>query len=125
MADDDGKEVITKEVHIPPDVTKADLEAQKKVWEQHRKEIKDEIAELHAGDKAEREELKLRLEHAEEVIDKYQKAEEEREKIKDSSHTMVLPPKDIPPQQPNVSQESQQQSQSGGTPERKKRLRGW
>ena len=65
------------------------------------RKLRDEIAELHAGDKEEREALKQELAELREFKDKQEKANADRDRVKESQSTMVLPPTDIPPQQPN------------------------
>lgn len=112
-----------KEVHIPPDISKADLERHRGEIQAEIKQLRDELAELHTGDKTEREELKAQIAKHEEVIEAYRKAEEEREKVKGSSSTMVLPPNDIAPQQPNTPPATGGDAKPGETP--KRRLRGW
>lgn len=86
-----------------PEVTKADLERLQREWEGHARGIKDDLEKLHAGDVAEREELKRQLKEANDYIEQLKKAESERDKVKESSSTMVMPPSDIPPAQPNVA----------------------
>lgn len=102
MSDDNKNEPEPKEepkaeVKPLPDLDKitpkhlADLE----------RKIRDEMTELHAKDHEEKEELKRQLAELQEHKEKQEKAEEEKDKTKSSEHTMVLPPSDIPPQQPN------------------------
>ena len=85
----------------PDHVKKSELEAHKREWEAHVKNLKDEMAALHAGDVAEREKLKTELQEAKDYIEELKKAEAKRDEVKDSKSTMVLPPNDIPPQQPS------------------------
>jgi hypothetical protein len=82
-----------------------------------RQEIRDEIAELHSSDKAEREELNRQLVELREYKEAQEKAQSERDKVEASSHTMVLPPSDIPPEQPNPN------SSTKGEPDAKPRSR--
>lgn len=82
-------------VSEPKGLTMEDLE-------KHKREILDEIQALHGADKAEREELKAELAKANEYIEEQKKAEAKRDEIKDSKSTIVIPPNDIPPQQPNI-----------------------
>lgn len=84
----------------PDHATKSELEAHKKEMEQYRRELKEELEELHQADHAEREELRRQLAEATEYINELKKAEAKRDEIKDSKTTLVLPPNDIPPQQP-------------------------
>lgn len=64
--------------------------------------LRDELHELHSADKQEREQLRNELAELKEYKEKQELAQQERDKVKDSDSTMVLPPTDIPPQQPNV-----------------------
>lgn len=68
--------------------------------------LRDEIEERHAGDKQEREELKAQLKVLEEYKEEQEKAQGERDKVKGSESTLVLPPNDLPPQQPNPNPET-------------------
>lgn len=103
MADDEEEAKETPKAPAAPNpdhVTKAELEAHKKEWERHKQELKDELAELHASDKAEREELRQQLDEATQYIKELKEAEARRDEVKGSKSTIVVPPTDIPPQQP-------------------------
>lgn len=69
----------------------ADLEAK----------FRKEMADLGATHEKERAELRSHIEELQEEREERRKAKEDEEKTKGSESTMVLPPNDIPPQQPN------------------------
>jgi septal ring factor EnvC (AmiA/AmiB activator) len=79
--------------------------------------LRDELSELHAGDKKEREELKAELAELREYKEQQEKNLAEKDKVKDSESTIVLPPTDIPPQQPNVG--------TAPTSKEKRRMAWW
>jgi dsDNA-specific endonuclease/ATPase MutS2 len=81
----------------------------------HAQKLRDEMAELHGSDKKEREELKAQLDEVLAHIKEQKAAAAKEDEVKDSSSTMVVPPNDIPAQQPNVGTTAE--------PEVKKRLR--
>jgi len=103
MADDN-----TPPEHVPSGISKAELEAHKREWEAHVRSLKDDMSALHAEDTAEREKLKLELAEATEYIKQLKEAESKRDEVKSSKSTLVLPPDDIPAQQPNVSPQTAQ-----------------
>jgi hypothetical protein len=68
----------------------------------HAQKLRDEIAELHGADKKEREELRAELAEVQDHIAEQKKAAAKADEVKESTTTMVVPPGDIPAQQPNV-----------------------
>ncbi len=95
---------VTKEVHVGMTEEQVDAKIRK---------LRDEYSELHASDKKEKEELKAEIAELKEHKEKMEKANEDRDKVKGSESTMVLPPSDIPPQQPNVGTQPPTHDQSG------------
>lgn len=98
------EEVKPEEVKPAPEKPKPDVVHVGMTEEQvdaKMRKVRDELSELHAGDKAEREELKVELAELREYKEKQEQAQAERDKVESSQHTMVLPPNDIPPQQPS------------------------
>jgi hypothetical protein len=87
-----------------------------------KRELRDEIAELHSSDKEEREELKRQLAELTEYKAQQEQAQHERDKVEASQHTMVLPPTDIPPQQPNPNDSTKGEPGAEG---KKRRLSWW
>jgi hypothetical protein len=65
--------------------------------------LRKEYAGLREEDDRERIELRAKIEELEEEKEARKKAEEAKDHAKDTESTMVLPPHDIPPQQPNPS----------------------
>ena len=88
--------------------------------QEHERKLRDHIAELHAGDKTEREELKSQLAEIQEHIKAQKKTQEAEDEVKNSTTTLVVPPNDIPPQQANATAESEQP-----TEKRSKWKQGW
>jgi chromosome segregation ATPase len=120
-------EVVHEEVTVEPKADKVDplpnLEhLTPKHLEALKRELRDEIAELHSSDKEEREELKRQLAELNEYKAKQETAQAERDKVEASQHTMVLPPSDIPPQQPNPNESTKGEPGEGG---KKRRLSWW
>lgn len=117
-----GTENKPPEHHEPPPqhLTLADLEA-------HKREIMDELSRVHREDTDEREKLKAELAEAREWIEERKKADAERDKVKSSQHTLVLPPSDIPAAQPNTppTENHQQPNPAGAGGDSGKRRRSW
>jgi hypothetical protein len=82
----------------------ADLEAKL------RKEMAD-LGVEHAKEKAE---LRAQIDELNEEREERRKAREEEDKTKGSQSTMVLPPNDIPPQQPNPNPETKGEPRADG-----------
>ena len=116
VKDDPKPEEKPPEVKPLPELehlTPAHLEALKR-------EIRDEMTDLHSSDKEERAELKRQLDELNEYKAKQEAAQAERDKVETSQHTMVLPPEDIPPQQPNPNESTKGEPGAEGKPKR-----GW
>lgn len=64
-----------------------------------KREIAEKYDETTRVDKAEREQLRAELAAVNEYVAQQKKAAEERDKVKSSSGTMVIPPGDVAPQQ--------------------------
>lgn len=113
MADDDGtdtKDPPAPKVEPVPDLDKvttkhlADLDAK---W---RKQLED----MGATHEHERAELRQHIEELQEEREERRKAKEQEDQTKDSKSTMVLPPNDIPPQQPNPNPETKGEPNAAG-----------
>lgn len=120
MPEEDGS---TKTETEPPKETVREVHVglKEEDIEKHIRKLRDEMTELHSGDKAEREALKLEIAELQEHKKKLEEAEANRDKVESSTSTMVLPPTDIPPQQP--SPPPNDGTTHPGEP--KKRLRWW
>ena len=108
-AEDEHKEPEHKEE--PKSETKPDpLPDLDKITPAHlaalERKLRDEITEQHGHHTAEVTELKEQLAELQEYKDSQEQAQHDRDKVKDSESTMVLPPNDIPPQQPNPNPET-------------------
>src|SRR6185312_15340547 len=112
------KEMRVKEVKTAPDNTAKieHLEAQKR-------ELMDEIAKVHEGHAKEREELQERVQKLEETITELKQAQDKRDEVHGSKSTLVLPPNDLPAQQPAGA--SPAPGANGGGAERRKRMSWW
>lgn len=66
-------------------------------FQQQRLALKEELASTNASDKVEREQLKAELAANAERIEALHKAQQEADKVKGDSHTIVSPPANIPP----------------------------
>lgn len=66
-------------------------------FQQQRLALKEELASTSASDKVEREQLKAELAANAERIEALHKAQQEADKVKGDSHTIVTPPANIPP----------------------------
>lgn len=75
--------------HITPKHL-ADLEAK----------LRGELQAVRTEHATEREQLKAQIATLEEHKDKLEQAERDKDKVRESESTLVLPPEDIPPQQP-------------------------
>ena len=106
--------------HVHSYATKAELEEHIRKLEAHKQELRDELAELHNADKAEREEIKQQLAEATAFIAELKEAEKKRDEVKESKSTMVLPPDNIPPRQPNVEAEQHAREAASGEQPRKR-----
>lgn len=71
----------------------AEIEAK---FAKERAEIRAELQELGAADGKEKAELRQQVEELQEWRKQAIKAEEEREKVKDSETTLVVPPSELP-----------------------------
>lgn len=89
----EGSKVTEPTTHVSED-------SSSKALEKHRRELEDMIRELHGADKQEREALRAELAEVKEWQKEQVKAQEDRDKIKSSTSTIVLPPSDVAPQQP-------------------------
>lgn len=65
-----------------------------------KQELQDAIAELGTRDKQEKEELRQAIASINEFIEKQRKDAEEKDKVHETSTTIVIPPSDIPPANP-------------------------
>lgn len=79
-----------------------------------RAEVKDALADLDRADKAEKEELRNQLAELIEWKKAEDKAREERDKVKSSSATMVVPPSDVKVEQPIQPSDTQPVDEDGG-----------
>lgn len=95
MANDPDKDELRRRLKGDGHVRVEHLEA-------HAKQLRDELAALHADDKAEREELRVKLDGVMAHIEEQKKAAASEDEVKGSKTTLVVPPGDIPPAQPNV-----------------------
>jgi septal ring factor EnvC (AmiA/AmiB activator) len=121
MADDNGetkpddtpapKETV-KEVHVGLTQEQLDHQIHK---------LREELASTSVEDKREKEELRAEIAELKAHKEKLEAAEEAREKTKSSETTMVVPPSDIPPQQPNVDRDNATETQGGKKP----KMRWW
>lgn len=100
MSEEEGKEDPPKADPPKPEVVHVGMTEEQ--VDKKMRELRDDLSELHAGDKKEREELRAELAELREYKEQQEKNLAEKDKVKDSESTMVLPPTDIPPQQPNV-----------------------
>jgi hypothetical protein len=75
--------------------------------------IEDRLQKVHTEHSKEREELRHDLEEVREWKAEQEKAQHDRDKVKDSTGTMVLPPTDIPPQQPNPQPQQEHITEEG------------
>lgn len=69
----------------------------KNMYEAHRTKLLEDINQLGAGDKQERDELKQQLKDLKDWKDQEDKKREDSDKVKNDSHTIVTPPANIPP----------------------------
>lgn len=100
--------------HKEPDVTPLpDLD---KITPKHladlERKLRDEITQLHGSHSTEVTELREQLSELQEYKDSQEKAQGDRDKVKGSESTMVLPPNDIPPQQPQAPKPDELKKQS-------------
>lgn len=94
--EDPPKEDPPKVDPLPSDVKHLSAEDLQKL----ELKLREEFSALHASDKAERDELRAQLDELQEYKKKQEAAEEARVKGKESETTIVVPPNDIPPEQP-------------------------
>lgn len=104
-------------------VSRAELERQIRELREERRQLQNQLEELHASDKAERESMRQEITAISQFIATLEEAERQKDAVKGSKTTIVLPPNDIPPQQPNPGPQSGGTEQSGEEPKRK--LRFW
>src|ERR1035437_9801475 len=100
-ADTEVKEV--KEPEAKPEtkpLTHVDEDSSLGALDKHKKQLEDRMDALHGADSKEREELRADLSEIKEWIGEQRKAQEDKDKIKESTSTIVLPPNDVQPQQP-------------------------
>jgi hypothetical protein len=112
---DDATKTPPKEVKEP--------EVKIEHLENLKREILHDITELHAKDDEEKAALKKDVERLTAYIDQLEEARLKRDSIKPDDTTIVLPPNDIPIQQPNAGNEPPPAT-SGG-PAKKKKLGWW
>src|ERR1017187_7545205 len=101
MAEDETEPTVGHSESHADHVTKKELERHIAELRRERVQLKDEMAELHTADKGEREEMKKQIGALSAFIDELEQSERKKDEVKDSKSTIVLPPTDIPPQQPN------------------------
>jgi len=100
-------------------LTHADLEAL-------RDELKAELHSVrssHATDDEEKAELRAKIEKQEARIDELLKAQEEHDKVRSDSGTIILPPERLDPKQQNPPPPEPETETSTG--EKKKKRLGW
>ncbi len=102
-------------------VTRAELEKHISELRAERVKLKEELDELHSRDTKEREDIRQEVSAISAYIAELEEAEKKRDEVKGSKSTMVLPPADIPPQQPNP----QPPPVTGTSSEPRRRLRLW
>lgn len=83
--------------------------------QESERRLRDELSSLHAGDKAERDAINVQLTEIAQHIKDQKEAQSKEDEVKETKTTMVVPPNDVPPAQPNVD---------GGTEPVEKR-KGW
>ena len=101
-------------------VTRAELEKHISELRAERVKLKEELDELHSRDTKEREDIRQEVSAISAYIAELEEAEK-RDEVKGSKSTMVLPPADIPPRQPNP----QPPPVTGTSSEPRRRLRLW
>lgn len=79
-----------------------------------KQELLDHMTELHTKDTEEKEALKNEVTRLTKYIDELEAAKQARDKIQPDDTTLVLPPNDIPIQQPNQANADQTGPSGGG-----------
>ena len=109
----------TKIKHPSSEATKPTVSLEQ--LERHKADLQAELSQLRVQDTTEKAELRVEIAKLSDYIEKQQKADAERDKISGSTNTIVIPPKDIPAQQPSTGN----QAPTTSTSERKGFLKGW
>lgn len=94
---------------------------------QLKRELLEELGQIHAKDNEEKAALREQVNKLQEYIDEMEKARIQRDKVQPDDTTIVLPPNDIPIQQPNVDNKEQVPAGNGGetAAQRKQRMKWW
>lgn len=111
------KEPIKEQLHGEP----ATVEHLKALQEHYDKQIA-ELRDDKTASVEERKGLERRIEELQGAIDTMVKQQEEKDKVKGSESTIVVPPDELNPKQQNPKAEEEEPSNSGPEP-RKRRLR--
>lgn len=67
------------------------------MYDEHRRKLIDELDQLGAGDKSEKDQIKAELDDLKGWRDEQVKNQEDIDKVKGDKHTIVTPPANIPP----------------------------
>jgi seryl-tRNA synthetase len=111
--EEEDKEEVEEEPKVDPLPQNLD-HASLKHLQALREEFREELSRLGAKHDSERAELREHISKLNEYIEDQKKAAESKEKSKDTDNTLVVPPDDIPPEQPNPNPQTKGEPEAPG-----------
>lgn len=115
---------IEEHPSIPPGLSKEEIDQlltiyrteQEERWAKEREDLRAELESYKTSDKAERDELKEQIKAHDEYVKEQRKKLDDENKVKNSQHTIVTPPANIPPPVTPPGTPTPGEAPTGGAP---------